>query len=510
MGARSRSGRQRSGTVGSWCGFFGLLLSPPMSDAGRALDRWDTDRAMRTRAWTAAGVASMSQVLYMVDATLIALALPVIARRFDEVSRSTVGWAATSFLVAQASLLLVGGRLGDRHGRKRVFLAGMTLFTFGVALTAAAPTVWMLIASRALQGAGAAFITSGALALAFPMFPAAKSAVLIGAWGMVGSIAAWTTPPIGALVVERDWRLAFALVVPIGVLAIVLGRRVLVEQAPASQSGRSDRWSFLIGPPALGLTMVVLADGGRWGWTSPRTIAVGAIAIAGVAFLLRRSVVASDPLLDLSLLRIRLYAANLAGGALQQAGFFAWFLTAPLVMSELWGWSIRQIGLALAVSQVLSTIASPLGGQIVIRWGSNAAIGLGTSVNIVAMIWATTTMSATSDFWGSYLPMALLFGFGSGMAGTVTTGAALAALPVALLGTGNSIIQLVRRMGGALGVAAGFALLGNAAGPALLTGARRAWILVAVIHAAIFVALAATRSRAASRRLEPIPSGSAP
>lgn len=475
-----------------------------------ALARWDTDRAVRTTAWVAAGVASMSQVLYMVDATLIAIALPVIARRFDEVARSTVGWAATGFLVAQSSLLLVGGRLGDRHGRKRAFLAGMAAFTIGVALTAVAPSIWMLIAARVLQGAGAAFITSGALALALPMFPTSKAAVLIGAWGMVGSIAAWATPSLGAIVVEHSWRLAFALVVPLGLVAIVLGRRVLVEQAPARHSGPTDRLSYVVGPPALGLLMVVLADGGDWGWVSARTLGLGALAVAGVTALLWRSRVAAEPLLDLSLLRVRLYAANLAGGSIQQAGFFSWFLTAPLIMSELWGWSTKEIGLALAVSQILSTIGSPLGGQIVIRWGSNVAIAFGTTVNIVAMLWAVTTMSAESDFWGSYLPMALLFGFGSAIAGTVTTGAALAALPTELLGTGNSIIQLVRRMGGALGTAAGFALLGEASGPDLLDGARRAWILVAVIHACILLTLLGARHRPAPHHLEPLAVGDLP
>lgn len=481
-----------------------------MTEAATALERWDTDRAVRTTAWVAAGVASMSQVLYMVDATLIAIALPVIARRFDEASRSTVGWAATGFLVAQSALLLVGGRLGDRHGRKRAFLGGMAAFTVGVALTAAAPTVSVLIAARVLQGAGAAFITSGALALALPMFPAQKAAVLIGAWGMVGATAAWVTPSIGAIVVEWSWRVAFALVVPLGLAAIVLGRRVLVEQAPARGSGPTDRLSYVVGPPALGLTMVVLADGGDWGWVSGRTLVLGAVALAGVAALVWRSRVATEPLLDLSLLRVRPYAANLAGGAIQQAGFFSWFLTAPLIMSELWGWSTKEIGLALALSQVLSTVGSPLGGQIVLRWGSDVALAVGTTVNIAAMAWAVATMSAESDFWRSYLPMALLFGFGSAIAGTVTTGAALAALPTELLGTGNSIIQLVRRMGGALGTAAGFALLGEASGPDLLDGARRAWILVGVFHACIFVTLVASRPRSATHRLDPIATGDLP
>jgi len=258
----------------------------------------------------------------------------------------------------------------------------------------------------------------------------------------------------------------------------------------------------------MGMFAIVQSE--QWGLANVRVLAPAVAAVGLIALLIARSKRHPEPLLDLSLLRVRLYAANLAGGSIQQAGFFSWFLTAPLIMSELWGWSTKEIGLALAVSQILSTIGSPLGGQIVIRWGSNVAIAFGTTVNIVAMLWAVTTMSAESDFWGSYLPMALLFGFGSAIAGTVTTGAALAALPTELLGTGNSIIQLVRRMGGALGTAAGFALLGEASGPDLLDGARRAWILVAVIHACILLTLLGARHRPAPHHLEPLAVGDLP
>jgi EmrB/QacA subfamily drug resistance transporter len=460
-----------------------------MLDADDAFERWDSDRPARVRAWTAVAVASTSQLLYMVDAGLIALSLPEIEKRFSDVPRSTIGWAATGFLVAQSSLLLVGGRVGDRHGRKRFFLLGMTVFTLGVLLTALAPNIWFLIGARVVQGCGAAFLTSGALALVLPMFPPLKSAVVIGAWGMVGSVAAWGTPTVGSLIIERSWRLGFLLVVPIGSTAIVLGRRVLVDTALDRSRGPTDRVGYVVGPPALGLTMLVLANATHWGWTSTITLALGAIAAALLAVFLWRSRVADSPLLDLAIMRHPAFARYTFAGALQQMGFFAWFLTAPLIMAGLWGWSVRQVGLALALGQVLAMFGSPLGGQVVIRWGSDVAIVIGAVVNVVAMGWIVLTMSAAPEFWWSYLPMALLFGFGSGMCGTVTTGAALAALPSSALGAGNSIVQLVRRMGGALGVAVGLALLGEAGGPALLDGARRAWVFTGAIHLAIVAAL---------------------
>ncbi len=400
-----------------------------MLDTAPGLERWGSDPALRRRAWTAVAVASSSQLLYMVDAGLIALSVPALERQFSGTPRSTIGWAASGFLIAQSSLLLVGGRVGDRHGRKRFFLLGMALFTIGVILTASAPSIWFLIAARVVQGAGAAFLTSGALALVLPMFPPLRSAVVIGAWGMVGSVAAWATPLGGSWLVAHSWRLAFLCVAPIGVAALVLGRRVLVEPPRDPASGPTDRISYLVGPPALGLLMLVVANATHWGWLSPITLRLGALAVGLMAIFLWRSVVSPVPLLDLDIVRTTGYLRYLVSGSLQQMGFFAWFLTAPIIMSELWGWSAGRIGVALALGQVLSMVGSPVAGQVVIRWGSAVAVALGAVFDVAAMLWAVATMSASSAFWWSYVPMALLFGFGNGMCGTVTTGAALAALP---------------------------------------------------------------------------------
>jgi EmrB/QacA subfamily drug resistance transporter len=466
----------------------------PGSAAAPDAEAWDADRERRVRAWTAVAVASTSQLLYMADATLIALALPEIEREWVDVPRSTIGWAASGFLITQASLLLVGGRVGDRHGRKRFFLFGMALFTLGMMLTAAAPNVWMLIVARVVEGAGAAFLTSGALALVLPVFPPSKSAVVIGVWGVVGTVGAVVAPPLGALVVERSWRLAFVLVVPIGLAAVTLGWRVLPGVPYSRPVDRTDRLSYVIGPLALGALMVAVSNGGRWGWVSAPTLLTLAAALVVLAGFLRRSMRVESALLDVSLFRNRWYSFNLAIGVLQQMGFFAWFLTAPLIMRGMWDWSPSRIGVALALGQVLGMIGAPLGGQVVLRWGYDLAIAIGAAVNVSAVAWVLVTMSAEPSFWGSYAPMALAFGLGNGMCGTVVTGAALGALPGADLGTGNSIVQLTRRMGGAFGVAVGLALLGEASGPDLLDGARRAWLLVAVLHAAIALPLIAGRS----------------
>jgi EmrB/QacA subfamily drug resistance transporter len=423
----------------------------------------------------------------VVDSGLIAISIPEIERAFDNSPRSTIAWVAAAFLVAQSSLLLVGGRLGDRYGRKRFFQFGLLLFSFGALLTAISPNIWLVIASRAVQGIGAAFLTSGALALVLPMFPAEKIAVVIGVWGTIGSMAAWLTPSAGALLVEHSWRYGFLVVAPIGFAAWFVGRGVLVDQPGDRSAGPTDRLSYILGPPALGLTVLVLARGERWGWQSPLTLGLGAVAAALLAAFAWRSVVATSPLFDLEIVRNRTFSANVAAGVCQQVGFYGWYITAPIVMRTMWGWSVREIGLALALGQGLASVGSPLGGQLVVRYGTRLPITLGALSAAAGTLWLTLTATEVANFWGSYFPMALLFGFGSGMCGTVTTGAALVALPSHMLGAGNSVSQLLRRVGSSIGVAIGVSLLGEASGDALLAGALRVWWFITVVHAAAVI-----------------------
>ena len=143
---------------------------------------WEADPVRRRRAWRGVCVAAASVFLFVVDAGLVALSLPEVEAEFPGSSRSTIAWMASGFLVAQASMLLIGGRLGDQRGRKRFYLFGLLLFSFGAGLTAIAPTISLIIAARVLQGIGAAFLTSSALALVLPMFPSSKAPVVIGTW----------------------------------------------------------------------------------------------------------------------------------------------------------------------------------------------------------------------------------------------------------------------------------------------------------------------------------------
>ncbi len=447
------------------------------------------------RSWLAVCAAAVSIFLFVADSGLMAIALPKIEEAFPSAPRSTIAWVASSFVVAQASMLLVAGQLGDRRGRKRFYLLGLALFTVGALTVCLSSDLRLMIAARVVQGCGAAFLTSGALPLVLPLFPRAMAPRVIGVWGAIGSVAAWLAPTAGGFLVERSWRYAFAAVVPFGIGGFVLGWRVLQEDSHHERRGTGlDRIGIALGPPGFGLAMLVLSQGRRWGWGAPSTLQFGALStllIAAFVLRCRRDADADGPtpLLDLQLFTNREFSANVVGGVLQQIGFFSWFLTAPLIMTQLWGWSATQAGLALALSQVLATVGSPTAGFLVEAVGPYSVLIFGAFINALGALWLVLTVDADARFWSGYVPAALLLGLGASWCGTVTSGSGLAALPRSQLGIGNSAQQLLRRVGGSIGVALALGLLGDGKGNALLAGARRVWWLGVVVHLLMVVPL---------------------
>jgi EmrB/QacA subfamily drug resistance transporter len=421
----------------------------------------------------------------------MALALPAMEKAFPNEPRSTIAWVASSFVVAQASMLLIAGQLGDRKGRKRFYLFGLAMFTGGAAIVCVSTRLDLIIAARVVQGFGAAFLTSGALPLVLPLFPTDRAPRVIGVWGAIGSAAAWMAPIAGGILVQRSWRYAFASVIPIGIAGFALGWKVLQEDGhDRGPRQRLDRVGIFLGPPGFGIAMLALSQGRRWGWSSSRSLLLGLIACTLIFAFIWRCRHVQSPLLNLQLFANREFSANVLSGVLQQIGFFSWFLTAPLIMHQLWGWSIKQAGFALALSQVLATVGSPIAGRMVEALGPYPVLIMGAVINSVGALWLVITVDTTVRLWTGFIPAALLFGLGASWCGTVTSGSGLAALPRDDLGLGNSAQQLLRRVGGSIGIALAVGLLGNATGPAILNGARRVWLLGVIVHVLMLAPIA--------------------
>jgi EmrB/QacA subfamily drug resistance transporter len=459
------------------------------------LASWEADAAHRRRAWTALCVAAASIFLFVLDSGLLSIALPSIEKEFSQTPRSIIAWTSTGFLVTLASLLLIGGRLSDAHGRKRFYLFGVVLFGFGSLCTSLAPTVQLLITARVIGGAGAAFLTSSALALVMPEFPLEKRGMMIGAWGSLGSTAAIVAPTAGALLTEHiSWRLPFGLMAPMALAIYIIGRRVLIERVDSAPTASIDPVGIIVGPLALGLLVLGLSQGTRWGWGSPTTLAAVIGGMALLVVFVGRCARTANPLLDLSIFEVPQFRLNVIGSGLQQIGFFAWYVTTPLILKTVWGWSTFETGVGMALGQVAASVAAPIGGRWSDRVGTTQPIVTTAIVAAAGPMWIAVMASPTPRFATVFLPASILMGMGGGICGTLTTSAALYDLPAGTLGAANSVNQLIRRVCGTIGVAFAVALLGEAHGVALLASARRVWLMVSLAHLAMCLPYAARRT----------------
>ncbi|NKB40966.1 MAG: MFS transporter, partial [Ilumatobacter sp.] len=310
-----------------------------------------------TRAWRAFAVASASIFLFVLDAGLLSVSLPKIAQTFPDASRATISWVSTGYLVSVAGLLLVAGRLGDAFGRKRMFQTGMLVLFVGSLTSALAPSIGLLIVSRMVQGVGGALVSATGLTLVLGNIPSDRRAFAVGIWGSVGSIAAVLGPTLGAEIVDAaGWRFALALTAPIALGTYSIGRRSLRESNITKGPRGLDLPSVLLATFGIGTIALGLSQSRIWGWSDAKTLSAFAAGLLALAAFLDRSRRQSNPLLSLHLLRVGGYTGPTFAASLQQLGFFSWFFSTSFVLSEIWGWSVRETGQAISVTFIFSAL----------------------------------------------------------------------------------------------------------------------------------------------------------
>lgn len=454
-----------------------------MSNWGNGTRVPETDRQADTSAfWLPLVVTGSAMFVFALDAGLLSVIIPEIEDSFPESSRATISWVGTAYSVAGVAALLIGGRLGDRYGRRRIFRLGMLGFAVGSAVAAAAPNVAVLLAARTTAGAFGALYTAVGLALALREIPDERKALAVGFWGFVGSVGFVLGPLCGGAIISSwSWRLAFAALAPVALGSAMLAGRVLHEYRNPEVSERLPLVDAMAAAIGAASVAVALSQSGRWGLDDPR---VWLLLGLGITFLVALVVRSRRPgsLLDHRLLQHRPFLIATAGAGVQQLGFLAWWVTAGIVLREVWQWTVLETGYALSVGMVVSGSAGLLGGRLAGRFGYVGTTVVGSVLaGLGPLIWATS-METRAAFWSVYLPGLMVFMLGAGMSGILPTGAALAGMPAELLGGANAAHSTVRRLGASIGLAVMAALLGEGTGGVLLDGARAVFVMVAVTH----------------------------
>ncbi|HUD78927.1 MAG TPA: DHA2 family efflux MFS transporter permease subunit [Streptosporangiaceae bacterium] len=436
-------------------------------------------------------------VMASLDLFIVNVALPQIAVDLHEPSLGTLSWVLNGYAIIYAALLVLAGRLADQHNRKTGFLLGVAVFTVGSAACGAAASVPMLIAFRLVQAAGAALLTPTSLGLVMASYPAERRGGAVRAWTAAGGMAAALGPVIGGLLVAASWRWVFFVNVPIGLAALIIGWLRLPDVA-GHPGPRPDALSALLVTAGVGGLTLGLVRGGAWGWGSARTAGVLAGAVVVLGLFALHCVRHHNPLVDPGLFRVRTFSGASLATLLFSVSFGAMLLSIVLWMQDVWGWSALATGLGVAPGPVMVPLFSFLvTGRLLARRGPAVVIGAGAAVFAAGVLWWALAVQLTPNYL-EILPGMLVTGIGVGLTLPSLMSTAASSLPPPSFASGSGVVNMLRQVGFAVGVAMLVAVLGSPhGGAAELAAFRHGWY--AIVAAGLAAALAAITLRRGTR-----------
>lgn len=407
-------------------------------------------------------IVAVGVFLAALDLFIVNIAFPAIRTDFPGSSISDVSWVLNVYAIVFAALLVPAGKLGDILGRRRIFVVGLLAFGLGSALCAAAPSLEFLIGARVLQGAGAAAVTPTSLGLLLPAFPATRRAVAIGGWAAIGAVGAAAGPPLGGLLTEISWHWIFVVNVPLALITALVGMRVLSEIRDPAKPPLPDALGTALLIGAVALLTLGLVQGPDWGWDSRVVGSLAGSVLVGAVFVARSSRHPA-PVLELSILRVPAFALGTVSAALFFASFAVMLLSSVIFLTEVWGYSELEAGLALAPGPLAAAAFAPVSGRLANRFGPGPIGAIGALAFAVGTGWWIWQLGLQSAYAADFLPGMLIGGIGVGLVLPSFTIAATATLPPARLATGIGAQTTFRQIGAALGVAAFVAILGTPA-----------------------------------------------
>jgi EmrB/QacA subfamily drug resistance transporter len=439
------------------------------------------------RRWQVLLVVVVGVFMAGLDVFIVNIAFPQIHSDFPATSLGSLSWILSAYTIVFAAFLIAAGRWADAVGRKRAFLLGIGLFVASSAACAAAPSITLLVAARAVQGLGAALLMPASLGLLLPEFPPERRHVAIGVWAAVGGVAAAAGPPLGGLLVQEGWRWVFIVNVPIGLAGLIAGWRVLREiRHPESEPPDVLGASLL----TVGVATLVIAivQGQAWGWGSARILGLIALSIALLALLAVRIARHPAPIIEPAMLRVRAFSAATLGSLLFFIAFSAMLLASVLFLTGIWHEPTLTAGLMISPGPAMAAAMAVPGARLGSRFGPGRVGAVGTLLFALGGVWWIANMSAEARYVADFLPGMLIGGVGVGLVIPSLTGAVAATLPPARLATGIAVQTTGRQLGSALGFAILIAVLGT---PDSAADFKDAWGFMLVASLLAGVALAA-------------------
>jgi EmrB/QacA subfamily drug resistance transporter len=447
--------------------------------------------------------------MIVLDTTIVGVALPSIREdlRFTE---ATLVWVVNAYMLTYGGFLLLGGRLGDLYGQRRLFVGGTLFFTAASLACGFANSQWLLVGARFAQGLGGAVVSSIALSLIMNLFQeAGERAKAMGIYGFVcaagGSIGVLVG---GLLTTGLNWHWIFLVNLPIGIAVCGFCVTLLPDDRPQKSAQRLDAAGAIIITLSLMFAIYGIVNGNEAGWTSARTLAFIGGGAALFAMFIAVEARTKAPLMPLGLFRFRNLSSASVIGALWSAAMFAWFFVSALYMQLVLGYSAMQVGLAfLPANLIMAGFSLGLSAKIVMRFGNRLPLALGLALASLGLgLFAFSP--AEGDFLLHVLPAMTILGIGCGMALNPILLVAMGEVAPSDSGLASGVVNTAFMMGGSLGLAVLASLsaartesllAAGAAMPVALTGGYQ----LAFVFGAVFAGIAALLSAVLLRAPQP-------
>ena len=446
--------------------------------------------------WLALLIVCLGDLMIVLDVTIVGVALPSIREDLD-FSETSLAWVVNAYLLTFGGFLLLGGRLGDLFGHRRLFIIGIALFTAASLACGLATSQAWLVGARAIQGLGGAIVSAVALSLIVTLFTEpAERAKAMGVFGFVAAGGGSIGVLLGGIITDAlAWNWIFLVNVPIGIAVAAASLAVLPGGRGFALSTRLDVAGAVTVTASLMVAVYAIVNGNEVGWGTTRTL--GLLALSAVllgVFLLIESRVAA-PLVPLGLFRLRNLSISSIVGVLWAAAMFAWFFLSALYLQLVLGYSPLEVGLAFLPGNLIMAVFSlGLSAKLVMRYGIRKPLGVGLSFAALGLLlFARAPVDGTI---ADVLPPMILLGLGAGMAFNPVLLAAMGDVPQEEAGLASGVVNTAFMMGGALGLAV-LASLAASRTDTLLEGGDSELVAltggyhVAFLAGAIFAAAAA-------------------
>jgi EmrB/QacA subfamily drug resistance transporter len=438
--------------------------------------------------WLALYVLTLASLMIVLDATIVNVALPSIREDLG-FTETSLAWVVNAYLLTYGGFLLLGGRLGDLFGHRRLFLAGITLFTLASLTCGLATTQGLLIAARAVQGVGGAVASAVSLSLMMNLFTEQSDrAKAMGVFGFVAAGGGSLGVLLGGILTDTlNWHWIFLVNFPIGIVVCLLSMRLLPGDRGSAEHGRIDIAGAITVTGSLMLAVYAIVNGNAKGWTSLQTLGLLGLAVALMGtFLLIESRVTA-PLVPLRLFKLRNLATANVVGVLWAAAMFAWFFLAALYLQLVLGYTPLQVGLAFLPSNlIMGAFSLGLSAKLVMRFGLRGPLMTGLLLAAAGLV-----LFARAPVDGSFvvdvLPSMVLLGFGAGIAFNPVLLAAMSDVGPTESGLASGVVNTSFMMGGALGLAVLASLAASRTSNLLASGEDHLSALVGGYHLAFVV-----------------------